>query len=240
MYMSLYGGGGLPNTQAYGDIVLSNLFDNDNIVDNTVPAVDALAPGPMTCYSMVKALFEGNSFQNFHGSAAHFAHKADMTLTTFRGNLGGSEAAPLTYGFYGGNQDSHNDGEECSGDICFNLSWATGTTFDFGAEKISDIGYLNCRRNTAIGPIRVGGIGTNPPNPVVTADGPYTIRDNVIQNAQGGESPWPYITDRLVTDATRVDVANNTVGASGVVDSSGNLTAGYVADVGTRGHQRGA
>jgi hypothetical protein len=240
MWMSLYGGGGIPNTQAYGDCVISNLFDNDNIVDDLTPAVDAKAPGPVTAYSMIKALFEGNSFQNFHGVAAHFAHKADMTLLTFRGNVGGSAASPLAYGFYGGNQDSHNVGEECSGDICFNLAWATVTCFDFGVEKISDVGYLNCRRNTGIGPWRVGGTSADPYNGVVTADGPYTIRDNVIQNAQGAGSPWPYITDNLVTDAARVDVSNNTVGASGVVDASGNLEAAYVADVGTRGHQRGA
>jgi hypothetical protein len=237
MWMALYGGGGTPGTQAYGDCVISNLFDNTNIVDNTVPAVDALAPGPMITYSMLKPVFEGNSFVGFNGNVAHFAHKADVTLITFRGNRGGTEALPMAYGFYGGNQDSHNVGEESSGDICFNLCWATVTCADFGCEKISNIGYLNFRRNTCIGPIRVGGLSGNP---VITADGPYTIRDNVIQNAQGASTPWNYITDNLVTDATRVDVANNTVGASGVVDSDGNLTAGYVADVGTRGHQRGA
>ncbi len=238
MWMALYGGGGTPGTQAYGDCVISNLFDNSNIVDNTVPAVDAVAVGPMITYSMLKPVFEGNRFTGFHGASAHFAQKADVTLITFRGNVGGSEAVPMAYGFYGGNQDSHNVGEESSGDICFNLCWATVSCADFGCEKISNIGYLNFRRNTCIGPVRVGGQSVG--NPVVTADGPYTIRDNVIQNAQGDGSPWPYITDFQISDADRVDVANNTVGASGVVNSSGNLEAAYAADVGTRGHQRSA
>jgi hypothetical protein len=228
MWLSLYGGGGIPNTQAYGDCVISNLFDNDNITGNGV--------GPMITYSMLKPLFEGNKFTNFHGTAAHFAQKADVTLITFRGNVGGTEADPMAYGFYGGNQDTHNDGEESSGDLCFNLCWATVA----GTEKVSDIGYFNCRRNTIIGPVRVGGQSADPYNGTITADGPYTIRDNVIQNAQGAGAPWPYITDLLITDYDRVDVANNTVGASGVVDSDGNLTVAYVADVGTRGHQRGA
>jgi hypothetical protein len=234
MWIQTYGSGGTPNTQAYGDCVISNSFDSDSIVDNTVPAVDALAVGPMITYSMYKCLFEGNNFQHFHGGAAHFAQKADVSLITFRGNLGGSEAEPLAHGFFGGNQDTHNEasGELCSGDICFNLAWATDTCLDIGMEKLHTIGFHNVRRNTFIGPIRIGS--------VVTADGIYTLRDNVFQNADGAATPWNYVQDTSITDATRVDVANNTVGASGVVNSSGNLEAAYAADVGTRGHQRSA
>lgn len=237
MWIQTYGSGGTPNTQAYGDCVISNSFDNDNIVDdlsNPIASQRAYAVGPMITYSMYKCLFEGNKFTNFHGSAAHFAQKADVSLITFRGNVGGTEADPLAHGFFGGNQDTHNEasGELCSGDVCFNLAWATDTCLDIGMEKLHTIGYHNVRRNTFIGPVRIGN--------VATADGAYTLRDNAFQNADGASTPWNYVQDTAITDANRVDVANNTAGASGVVTSAGNLEVAYAAFVGTRGHQRSA
>lgn len=237
MWMSLYGGGGTPNTQAYWDIIVNNLFDNDNIVDADMggPTINRkIAAGPMITYSMIEPLFEGNRFDNFHGQEAHFAQKAEVLLATFRGNRGGSQSDPMAFGFYGGNQDTHNVPTDLtSGDLVFNLCWALVQAFDFGTEKVSTIGWLEARRNTMIGPVRIG----NPTSPVVTADGPYTIRDNVIQNSGGTPPPIAFVTDLGITDLTRIDFDNNVTATSGLVDSSGNqLDPTYV---GIRGHQRG-
>lgn len=218
MWMATYGGGGTPGTQCYGDVVIGNTFnDIDAVGTNGGNSV-------LKMYSMVKPLFYDNDITNTTASTEAFAYKADVSQFTIRGNRFSSIGNTAI----SGNMDSHNTGEETYGEVCYNyVADATTSCLDIGNAKVDPfIGQVDVYRNTFVGPIRIEN--------VLTADGPYNLFHNVIQNADGAQSPWAYIQETSITDASRVVLTDNTTGASGVVDGSGNLV--NTALVGTRGH----
>lgn len=206
MWIQLYGSGGVPNTQAYGDVVSSNLFDSD------YAGTDAF--GATIMYSMLKPAIVGNLCRDFANGtdSSCYTPKADISQYTLRGNTCGPN---IGHACMTGNMDSHNTGEETYGEIDYNYCIAGDTCIDIGVAKNSTIGPHHVRRNTLVGPIRVQNL--------VTADGAYVFAHNAIQNADGAQTPWPYIQDTNITDDTRVALTDNVTGASGVVDASGNL-----------------
>lgn len=230
MWGQLYGGGGVPDTQGYGDVVYECTL-SDVLVDAT----------HLKLYSWWKGLIHGCAIAN-GSSREDIAVKADCTQFTIR-------ACTLTDASIGGNQDSHNVGEETSGEICFNnleraVTGSEGGALLIGVDKVDDIiGPHYVYRNTIRGLIRL--------EDVVTGDGPYVFHNNVIVNAEGAQSPWPFVTEATITDASRVQITTsatptgteNLAGAAadGLVDANGLLTgAARTAYLGLMGHELAA
>lgn len=215
MWVQLYGSGGVPDTQGWGDVVQNNTFSNTS-TQTTLKG-----------YSWLKALVADNSVTNSPGIEA-IALKSDISQFTVRGNL-------LTDAAIGGNL---NDTEDATfGEIAFNRVIWTTTGFHVGDSKVNTIGAFYVYRNTFVSPIAILN--------VATADGPYTYGTNVIVNSGGSGSPAVCTALRAtctsIADATRiVDSGTNLVGAAAdsIVDANGNLVGSYrTTYLGTRGYE---
>jgi hypothetical protein len=224
MWKALYGSGPTytPGTQAYGDVVIGCLFnDCDGVATTGGNSVWKM-------YSMLRPLFYDNDISDTTENVEACAYKADISQFTIRKN----QFSNIGETAISGNMDTHleNDGggEETFGDICYNyVADAVLSGLDIGNAKVSTpIGRVDVYRNTFVCPIRIENL--------VTADGPYVLSKNAIQNADGAQSPWPHIQDTSITDSSRVTLDDNTAGASGIVDGSGNLID--TSKLGTHGH----
>jgi hypothetical protein len=195
-------------------------------------------------YDVDRTVIQRNTASGGTGDTeAMFALKGGVTKVTVRQNvftdIGVNEIA------IGGNM-ANSDSPlfvEFSGEICFNLVLTTvSTTFGTGALRIiehsDDFEEVSVYRNTFVGLVSLNQIGTE--------DGPLVIRNNIIVNNSGAQTPWPYIFENAITDQSRViystdpaAAAGNLVGTpvAGIVDVNGNLTAAYEGYLGIHGHQ---
>ncbi len=172
-------------------------------------------------YSLRKALCEDNTFTDCEAGIAIKAGNPDYTI---RRNIFDT----LSYSCVSGNMNAIV-GVACGGDIHHNAmlpSAQTVNTVFIGDNRIATIAPIYVFRNTIVGRITLLN--------QVASDGPYTFSYNVIQNNDGAESPWQYIFDSNSPNANVVPI-NNLTGASGLVDSSGNLTGANVSYRGSRG-----
>jgi hypothetical protein len=205
-----YGGGGTPDTQAYGDCFISNTFTNSNGSNN---------PGAIKLYSGLMSVLEGNYMDGFSNDEV-MALKSDNSQFFAVANRFGTGTG------IGGNFDSHNVGEESYGDICYN--WFEPDSFGLliGGNRVDDfIGRIDVYRDS-LSDILIQNLQTT--------DGPWVLTKNAIQNAQGAAAPWPYITDSAIADSSRLTYGDNLDGAAGIFDASGVLVDSQYS--GTYGH----
>jgi hypothetical protein len=140
----------------------------------------------------------------------------------------------------GGNMQDVTDSDyNSSGEICFNLVTNAGTSNFDGALRINqngDLQELYVWRNTLMGRVLLQNVGANS-SETGPVDGPIVLQDNVIVNAQGSESPYPYILASNITEPDRITVEHNLTGPDdgSVVDNDGLLI--NPANVGVYGHQ---
>lgn len=230
MWQQLFGSGGVPGTQAYGDIVYGNTFTD----------LKYIATSGNNCslkmYSMWRPLVANNTFSNSEdGSEAVVAIKSDITEFDVRqntfSNIGGLAL--------GGNM--HQIQDPTSGEIRFNLVLSAGVgsaQAQPGALRLNQDGQASAiytQRNTFIARVHI--------EDVVTANGVFTISENVIVNSDSAQTPWSYITDTNITDASRVSESNNLKGvaADNITDANGDLQGTYLTNYGPnsanpRGH----
>jgi hypothetical protein len=170
-------------------------------------------------YSLTKMLVEDNIF-GVNGGVAQKAGVAQYTIRNNRFNASDQGVA--------GNMNVYGP-TTTSGEICYNLFLSASSPVLIGSGKISAIGSTQVYRNTIVGTMEL--------HNVATADGPYTLQNNVMVNANGAETPWAYIIDVSISDSSRVTLTDNLNGAAaaGIVDASGNLQGAYLSYLGTRG-----
>lgn len=166
---------------------------------------------PVKYYGIRKHLME---YCTQSGNDQTLGWKDNMWRSTFRRNQ--------IVGI-GGNQDSDNASYRTGGEICYNFfnAGASSSAFGLGAAAISQIGNIYAYRNTIIG--RVDIIHRD------GTDGTWVFSNNVVQN---DESSLP--TPHIDVSGT-VTMSENLTGASGLVDTSGNLTGLYIDYLGSRG-----
>lgn len=123
----------------------------------------------------------------------------------------------------GGNM---NGNPAFSGEICFNLFRTSPWVLLLGQDGIAD--EIDVYRNTLLGPIGCR---------QTTGEGPYRFSHNVIENANGANTP-PYFSTYVVmdNDTSTIITHDNLTAASGLVDANGLLV--NRALVGTYGHER--
>jgi hypothetical protein len=219
MWIALYGGGGTPDTQAWGDVVSSNSFDSDRA---------GSAHGATILYSMLRPVVAGNFCRDFVGGndQSCYTPKADVSLYAIRGNT----CVDNDHECITGNMDTHNagSGEYTYGDISHNLCLDTLYCLQVGNQKVSTIGRTDIFRNTFEGTITIENL--------LTVDGPYVFTQNAVQNENNGQSPWPYFNDISVTDTARATFTDNLTGtaASPIIDAAGTPIS--PSHIGTYGH----
>lgn len=171
-------------------------------------------------YGNNKMLIEGNVATNTGADdEATFAIKGDvLTRITVRGNSGDFDVTGI-----GGNMASTPG---MTAEICYNCIRSDDTAFTLGVAKVTNLGQVDVYRNTFVGHIIIHNL--------VTADGPYNFRRNVIINSAGAQTPWPYFSEFAVSDQTRLVLDNNLTGAAAdaIVDASGNLQGAYLTNYG--------
>lgn len=230
MYTALYGGGGTPNTQAYGDVVYGCTFVNPQ---GEMPSFSVELTVAIKQYSWLKGLIENCTFTQtlnpptVTGWYEAVSQKSDDSLCTVRG-------CTFTNASWGGNFNNVNTGDECSVEICFNyFDFTTGNGLHLFHSKSGDADEVFIYRNTLRTRILI--------ETLATPDGPYEFEDNVIVNADGSQTPWPFIQDSSITDASRVTAnipSNPTLAPTGVqnlagassdslIDADGNLIGTY-------------
>jgi hypothetical protein len=231
MYTQLYGSGGVPDTQAYGDVVTHCTFD-----DFQYTGGETTTPVGIKLYSWLKGLVHGNHF-GANISREVVALKSDTSQITVRGNT-------FTDSTIGGNFNRTQD--ESSVEICFNLFQHTGNGLHLWPSKGTfDAGAVYVYRNTIAARILI--------EHLYTIDGPYTFQRNVIVNADGAGSPYPFMQDSTISDASRVTTnipsnpslaptgVENLAGttANAIIDSNGLLIGAYrTAYLGLMGHEQ--
>lgn len=231
MYTALYGGGE-PNTQAYGDVVYGCTFINPF---GDMPSFSTELTVAIKQYSWLKGLVANCTFTqtldppDVTGWYEAVSQKSNCRQCEVRGSV-------FTNAAWGGNFNvtAGSDGDECSAEIRFNY-------FDFptqnGLHLFHSKSGINhgvwVNRNTLRTRLLI--------ETVTSSDGPYVWEDNVIVNADGGQSPWPFIQDASISDASRVTAnipsnptlsptgVQNLAGASsdGIIDASGSLIGTY-------------
>lgn len=144
---------------------------------------------------------------------------------------------------FGGNLN--NGAGTSTGEVCFNLfEGSADYEIEIGRAEVNPIGAMYVYRNTIVGDIHL--------EDVDTADGPYTFENNVIINAQGAQSPWPFVVETSITDTSRVTInissnpelsptgVENLAGATSdnIVDASWLLQGTYRTNfLGLKGHE---
>jgi hypothetical protein len=224
MWIQLYGSGGVADTSAYGDVVIGNTFTDIKTGSGN---------SGVKLYSHSKPLIEDNDFTNTNGAGENeaLALKGVVLDFTVRGNRFSSIVDIAIGGNLAGTPNDPDNGvnvtgEDCDGDIVFNYVADAGVAgIEIGANRVRPIGRIDIKRNTVVAPFIF--------DTVVTADGPYNVGKNAVENADSGTAPWPHFTDVNVSDTDRVVMDDNEVGTN-VVDGSGNLID--TAKIGTHGH----
>ncbi|MEO5823860.1 MAG: Ig domain-containing protein [Vicinamibacteraceae bacterium] len=149
--------------------------------------------------------------------------KNDIRSFSVRGNT----LHTITQAAIGGNMHTSTT----NGEIVFNNSRG-GVAVDLNQDGMA--GQVFVQRNTLVGRVQVRNTDS--------ADGPFRLSQNVIVNSDPGTPSGSHVYHLSVSDASRVVLLNNLVANPGdnMVDANGNLTAGYVNYIGTRGHMLGA
>lgn len=205
--------------QGIGTIIQDNTFSN-------------IQYGTGNCalklYKLHKLLVEDNVFRDTTpGSEGVLAIKATSSQYSVRGNLFyniGTQAI-------GGNQNS-GDGVITGGEVLYNTVLVpNGGAIEFNHDGAA--GQTFMYRNTFVGTV----LASN----VAAGDGPFHLSFNVIVNNDSGTPSGSHIRHGLVSDPSRIVLTNNLTGfpSNNIVDSQGQLTAGYASYVGTHGAQLG-
>jgi Putative Ig domain len=220
MWTQMYGGGGVLNTQGYFDVVDGNRFSG---------SVEGNGNSCLKMYSWLRGLVANNEFTNSTTTEC-VAIKSDDSDVTIRANrilVSASDQA------LGGN--NHQVTDQTSAEILHNLV-ISPSGYAYRWNQDGQAGAFHVWRNTFVGRVLV----TN----ADAVDGPLTVARTVIQAPTFSSTPTICATLRLtcsgVAAPTRiVDGGENLVGASGLVDASGNLTGTNTQYVGARGYQLG-
>ena len=221
MIMWTAGGDGSGADPSWHDIVVGCTFTN---------VIGGTGNCALKLYGMNKWLIHGNTFSNTGthsegtiaikgGLSAPDGGSTSLVQGTVRANTLDCDVTAI-----GGNMAGNAPGY--SGEICYNNVYSDDTALTLGVSKVTTLGVIDVYRNTFRGRILLQNL--------VTADGPYTLRHNVIVNADSSETPWPHIAEFAVSDQTRFVIDNNLVGvaADGIVDASGNLQGAYLTSYG--------
>lgn len=176
-------------------------------------------------YQIYDSLIEDNNISHIYDSYAQgamegIALKQDVSLVTVRHNIISDFATGTALG---GNQDSTTWKSE-NNEYCYNYVNGTGATPWAGVllNENNNAGIQYIYRNTLVNAlIRMRNADS--------ADGPFYINNNVIQNSS-------YYS--LTGDATRAVIVDDLTGTSGLVDSSGLLV--NRSYVGTYGWETGS
>jgi hypothetical protein len=229
MFTQLYGGGGVPDTQAYGDVIYGCTFTDFRAAS----ADETSSPVGVKQYSWWKGLVHGCTFDAHIGRECG-AQKSDDTQVTWRANTFNNSTL-------GGNFNNVQD--KCSAEICFNYFNRNdgGNGLHMWPSKgTADADEVFIYRNT----FRCGVLIDH----LYTADGPYAFTNNVFVNADGAGSPWNYLQDSTISDNTRVSITTsatptgteNLAGAAGdgIIDASGLLQGAFrTSYLGSWGHE---
>jgi hypothetical protein len=133
----------------------------------------------------------------------------------------------------GGNMGDNQVQHEHTGEFRFcNISSST-TALEMNLN--GEAGETYAYRNTLRGAVRL--LNTD------SEDGPFSLTDNVIVNAEHSASPWPGMTLSGVADQSRYTVENNVTAADdgSLIDESGELQGANLALYrGVAGHMRAA
>jgi hypothetical protein len=217
MYGQLYGGGGVPNTQAYYDVVSNCTFQN---------GVTQNASG-LRMYSWLRGLVADNAFASLVANEA-MAVKSDDSETYIRGNTFTDITGSAIYGNNAQVQDQTY--VEVSHNNCISV---TGYCLVINQNSLLGVSYYY--RNTFNGGIWLRNTDSS--------DGPFYLTDNVIVNSQAANGSCPAkVNCEGVTDYTRLVLTDNLTGVSGdsITDSNGLLQGSYRTSwLGTRGWELG-
>jgi len=180
-------------------------------------------------YSNQNLLIEGNTFHDHTQSVGEgecLALKDSCLDFTVRGNLFYAMGSSIKT--IGGNMN--NDEVQTRGEILFNNVRA-GSINALDLNQNGTLGSVWVYRNTFAGRIRVRNTDA--------ADGPFTLYQNVIVNADTGTPPGSHIHHESVSAPGQIILRDNLTGApgDGIIDANGSLTGSYVQYRGTRGHE---
>lgn len=177
-------------------------------------------------YDVFKTLTADNTF---HALGGGIEEKAGVTRFTIRNNnfydIGQTSALEWAIS---GNMNGAT--YPISGEVAFNLVRMNDLTDEaYNFNWFSNANVIHAYRNTFVG--RVTAISVD------SADGPFTLSNNVIVNNDAGSN---HVYFDAVTDISRIIFSNNLTGfpTDGIVDSSGRLTTGYSQYRGIRGYER--
>ena len=168
-------------------------------------------------YAQEKMLIEDTIH---HDAMVAIELKDDVRRFTVRGNT----LYNISVTAIGGNmQETGTHGE-----ILFNYSRAQ-IALDMNQNGMA--GPIHAYRNTLIGRVRVRNTDS--------ADGPFTIYNNVIVSDDAGTPSGSHVFLENVSAPNRVNVSNNLAGypSDNLVDGNGYLTSGYASYVSTHGYQ---
>ena len=204
MYSQLFGGGGVPNTQAYYDVVSHNTFING--VTNLASA--------LRMYSWLKGTVEFNRFTSIVAAEA-IAIKGDISQYTVRGNTFNSITGSAIWG------NMHQATDPTYGEIYFNHV-RDSTQFALQLNQGATNGPTHVYRNTFQGRINIWNGDS--------VDGPFFFTHNVIVNGGGsGGSCPPRLNCYQTTNYSRIILSGNLQGppSDGIVNASGELQGSY-------------
>ena len=178
-------------------------------------------------YTLIKPLFEDNSFHDIQADSEALAIKAAISMYTVRGNRFWN-----TFHGIGGNQNWYSPADQTRGEILYNTVQASGTNSDalnFNQNEVAGETFIY--RNTLVG--RVIAYNTGP------GDGPFRLYNNIVVNSDSGTPSGSHITHVGVTDASRIVLSNNLVGSpsDGILTSQALLTPAYQQYATTHGSQ---
>lgn len=167
-------------------------------------------------YSQWKLLIEDNVFQRMNIGTEL---KADMPQFTYRAN----KHYEVPGNSIGGNMHSYTT----HGEILFNLVNVPSGQSAIDLNQDGQAKRVDVYRNTFVGRVRVRNVDT--------ADGPFSLYNNVIVNSD----PGTHIYTENISDGSRITIRDNLVGTSstGIVDATSSLTGTYTQYLGTRGYE---
>jgi hypothetical protein len=203
--------------QAYGVVIQDSTFCGVTGHGTTVKT-----------YSMEKVLIENTTHCN---ARVALELKSDTSQFTVRGNTFRNMISSNNEAALGGNMHMVND--QSYGEILFNnVINPNGTAMNINQDGQAREVYVH--RNTFVGQVRV--------NNTDSADGPFTLTNNIIVNSVSGTPAGSHITHNNVSVPQRINQSGNLAGypTDGIVDANGNLTLAYAVNIGTRGHMLGA
>lgn len=206
---------------AYGMVIQDCAFTN-------VRASDPDDAVTVKIYSQNKPLIEDTTHQ-FAVKALEL--KADVRQFTVRRN----RFFNLTNVGIGGNMHGcvgcagGSDAQTTTGEIVYNYSNSSGGAMALNQDGQARAIYVT--RNTLIGRVQLMNTDGN--------DGPFYFTNNVIVNSDNGTPAGSRITHISVSAPSRQVLSNNLTGSpsDNMVDSAGNLTAGYANYASTHGWQ---